>query len=143
MIGTLGSVVFSVSAGSEKEGRGLGGIRADTFRDFKRKKGASYAEHEVLGGDRRPLLEFTGLKSTTISLRMVLSAALGVHPAERLAQLGDMCDLGLAVPLIIGGDVMGLWVIETISESWDCVDSKGELVSATVDLSLKEYPDEQ
>ncbi|NCC97881.1 MAG: phage tail protein [Synergistales bacterium] len=128
MIGILGSVIFEVSVS-----------KVSTFRDFKRTKGACYAEHAVFGD--KPLLEFTGLKANTISLKMQLSTSLGVTPTEKIASLTDMCDLGLAVPLIIGGEVMGLWVIESLSESWDCVDNKGSLISATVDISLKEYPD--
>ena len=134
MIGFLGSVVFEVSSGG-----GPLGIKAFSFRDFKKTKGAHFAEHEVFGG--KPLLEFTGIKTNTVSLSINLSASMGISPSEKIATLTDMCNAGKAVPLVIGSEVMGLWVITDLGESWDCVDSKGNLVSAVVSVELKEYPD--
>ena len=134
MIGIMGTVMFEVSGGE-----GPLGVRAFTFHDLKRQRAAKYAAHEVFGG--KPLLEFTGLESGSFTLQIRLDAALGVDPAEKIDQIAGMLEAGQEIPLVLGGSPQGLYVIESVSEAWNVVESKGKIVSATLGVQLKEYPD--
>lgn len=134
MIGIMGSVMFEVSGGG-----GPLGVQAFTYHDLQRQRAAKYAVHEVFGG--KPLLEFTGLESDTFALKMRLDAALGVDPAEKIDEIVDMMEAGYEIPLVLGGEPQGLYVVESVSEAWDVVESKGKIVAATVTVNLKEYPD--
>lgn len=134
MIGIMGSVMFEVSGGG-----GLLGVRAFTYRDLQRQRAAKYATHEVFGG--KPLLEFTGLDSDSFTLKLRLDAAMGVDPASKIDEIIGMMEAGLSVPVTLGGEPQGLYVVESVSEAWDVVENKGKIVAATLTVHLKEYPD--
>lgn len=137
MIGALGPVVFSV--GTTDDESALLGIRAFTFSGLQRQGAAQYASHDIFG--RKPLLEFVGTDTEIISLSIVLEASLGVNPAARIKSLRSLRDSGMEVPLIIGSEPQGMWVMESLSEDWQRVDSTGLLISAGVTVSLREYAD--
>jgi phage protein U len=128
VIGSLCDVVFEVSSENVK-----------TFEDLSAQYSAKYAQHDTHG--KKGLLEFTGLNPTTMSLKILLSAALGVAPKEEITTLLEMLNAGKAVPFILGGEPQGegLWVIESMSVEHKALSDKGELVLAEVSLSLTEY----
>ena len=128
MIGTLGSVILEVSEEFIK-----------TFRDLSFSRQANYTEHAIINS--KGLLEFTGLKANTCSLKIVLDASFGLNPAEELDILRKMLIEHEAVAFVIGGEVqgMGLWVIESMNETLDLIMNTGEIFRASVNLSLKEY----
>lgn len=128
MIGTLGSVIFEVSEEFIK-----------TFRDLSFSRQANYTEHAIINS--KGLLEFTGLKANTCSLKIVLDASFGLNPAEELDILRKMLIEHEAVAFVIGGEVqgLGLWVIESMNETLDLIMNTGEIFRASVNLSLKEY----
>jgi phage protein U len=127
-IGSLGDVVFEVSSDAVK-----------TFDDMSVQLSAKYAQHDIHG--RKGLLEFTGLAPSTLSLKIHLSAALGIVPKEELTALRDMLKAGKAVPFILDGEPQGdgLWVIESLNENHKVINNAGALVLAEASLSLKEY----
>lgn len=128
MIGSLGEVVFEVSSES---------IR--TFRDLSMQRGAKYATHEVHGG--KTLLEFTGFAPISAALTVRLDAALGLNPAEELEALRELLSRHEAVPFILDGTPQGdhLWVLESLDEKHEVLNSTGALIVAEVSLTLKEY----
>ncbi|MBR0150146.1 MAG: phage tail protein [Synergistaceae bacterium] len=128
MVGTLGSIEFSVSEDM---------IR--TFRDLSFTHSASYAEHKIIG--RKGLLEFTGLNASTCSMKIFLDAQFGVNPAEELQTLYEAMNAHEAIAFTLGGQVMGggLWVIETLNETHSIIGAGGALLRAEVSVSLKEY----
>ena len=125
-IGTFGPLTFETS---EK--------RIRTFDAFKRKTGAKFEEHAIIG--LKPKLEFTAPGLDDISFQVVFSAYLGLNPAKEIDSLREIVQKGEYHPLIIGGKTLGKFVIESVAEAWNHVDNKGNLLDAAVDISLKEY----
>ncbi|WP_425057610.1 hypothetical protein SCACP_21270 [Sporomusa carbonis] len=126
MFGTFGPIIFDVS--SEK-------VR--TFDDFKRQTQAKFEEHAII--NQKAKLEFISPGLDTISFRMVFSAFLGINPAAEIEQIRSVVQNGEYYPLVIGGKVLGNFVIESLSEAWTTIDNQGILLAAGVDVVLKEY----
>ena len=125
-IGTFGPLTFETS---EK--------RVRTFDAFKRKTGAKFEEHAIIG--LKPKLEFTAPGLDDISFQVVFSAYLGLNPVKEIDSLREIIQKGEYHPLIIGGKTLGKFVVESVAEAWNHVDNKGNLLDAAVDISLKEY----
>ena len=127
-IGNLGEITFECSTEVFR-----------TIKDYRRTVKARYAEHKLIM--KTPALEFLGSDTGEISFRMIFSASLGVNPREEAARLQKMCTEGQAVPLVLGSEVIGdgLWVIESIGESAQAFDGKGNIILSEVDVRLKEY----
>lgn len=128
VIGTLGDIVFSVSA-----------KQTLTFDSIKWDIGAKYASHDR--HLKKPLLEFLGEELDEISFSVVLSVFLGVNPETQIAKITQYTKKGTALRLIVGGKVYGdnKWVIEKCSKSYERFDKKGNLLHAKCSLTLKEY----
>lgn len=129
MIGTLGTkIVFEVSA-----------ERLLTFETITREISGRWTAHEILGA--KPKTEYLGPGAQAASLTIRLSAALGVKPREMLETIESMVESGSAEYLVVGGKMIGQnkFYIESASESWDRLYSRGELAAASVALNLGEY----
>ena len=128
MIGTLGEVVFEVSASKVK-----------TFDSMKRSGSGRWATHEIIG--QKPVMEFLGPGIEQISFNMRFDVFLGINPSDELVVLRQMRDAGEAVTLILEGQPVtdNLWVIESLSEDYPAIDNTGRILIANVDVSLKEY----
>lgn len=129
MIGTLGTkIVFEVSA-----------ERLLTFENLSREISGRWTSHEILGS--KPKAEYLGPAAQAASLAIRLSAALGVKPREMLETIEEMVESGSAEYLVVGGRAIGQnrFYIESASESWDRIYSRGELAAASVTLNLGEY----
>lgn len=127
-IGTFAGVVFSVS---DKTVR--------TFNNMKWQISGNYAEHDR--HMKRDLLEFLGPELETISFEMNLSVFLGVTPLTELEKLRKIVQTGKTDRLVIGGKVYGAykWAMTDISGELKRFDKKGNLLSAKVSVSMKEY----
>ena len=127
-IGCLGNVNFKVSSKT-----------VQTLKSIKMKKTANYAVHNRVG--KKSLLEFTGLEPDEISFTVDLSVFQGVKPENTLKKLDKMISKGQAVPFILGTTVFGSgdWVITSLDKSYDWIYRDGELLSAKVNLTIKEY----
>lgn len=126
MLGMLGGVVFSVSEDKIK-----------TFQGLKRDTSARYADHDVIGAKAKR--EFLGADLNTMSFSMSLSAFQGVSPLKQEELLREYCEKGEEQTLIIGGKNFGEFCIEKVSASYEIVNGDGEVLSAKIDVSLKEY----
>jgi len=99
-----------------------------TFQNMTYNLEARWGEVDRVG--RYPRAQFLGPASATITMDIILDATLGiklwpVHRAIRRALLdGEVNDL------IIGTKRLGSskWFIKSVSESWDVVWNRGELV---------------
>lgn len=108
-----------------------------TFDDFKRKTSAKFAEHEIVG--LKSKLEFVAPGLDEISFQVIFSAFHGLNPLKETDQLREIVQKGEYNALVIGGKVLGNFIIDSISESWKHVDNLGNVLYIAVDLSLKEY----
>lgn len=128
MIGALGSIVFKVSVN-----------QVHTFQDFKRTSSGRWAKHEIHG--QKPKEEFLGPDLDSISFKMELKRSLGNNPRYDMEKLMILTRTGEALPLVIGGDAMGFyrWVVKDVEQEWENIDPKGNVLSATVSITLDEY----
>lgn len=129
-IGTFGSIAFEVST-----------TKIRTFDDFKRKLSVKYEEHAVIG--MKPKLEFIAPGLDEISFQIIFSAFQGINPLKEMEQLRLIVQEGKYNSLVIGGKVLGNFVIESLAEAWKHVDGRGKVLYIAVDVNLKEYSVEQ
>ena len=133
MIGTFGNIVFETT---DK--------KILTFSNFSRQVSGRWNSTDTLRG--KPVKEYLGDASGGITFDIQLSFALGISPEKMLNELESMATSGRAYPLIIGGKPIGssgansfLWILASISESWDTILNNGKIVQAKVSLTLEEY----
>jgi len=125
MIGTLGDVTFEVS--TEK---------VLTFQNLRRTGKARYQKHEVIS--TKPVLEFVGDDLDEIPLTVRLDATKGVNVIGEITRLRDYKINGERLTLIIGSNVLGDFVIESVEDAWERITNRGQPIVATVSLSLIE-----
>ena len=99
-----------------------------TFNDMSRTVASEWATH------RRPALQ-------KLTFTMELNALLGVRPRAMLDKLGEYTEMGRVYPLVIGSRRIGKnkWRITNLSEAWETVLNRGELVRAKVTVTMEEY----
>lgn len=114
--------------------------RIFTFGSFKREVSGRWASHPRIG--KKPLKQFLGPDSDTVTFTIVLDATHGVKPRSTLGKIEKLITKGTPNYLVIGSRKVGSekYVCTKMSEAWDEVYNRGELVRATLDLTLEEYP---
>lgn len=128
-IGSLGDIVFEVN-----DDRKL------TFSGMSYNVGARTSVHNRING--RPLIEFLGAENEEISLTIKLSAFLGINPRKSMYKLNDMCREGVPLRLVIGKTHFGKykWLITKVSSTMEHISNRGQILSITTKITLKEYP---
>lgn len=128
-IGSLGDIVFEVN-----DDRKL------TFSGMSYNVGARTSVHNRING--RPLIEYQGAENEEISLTIKLSAFLGINPRKSMYKLNDMCREGVPLRLVIGKTHFGKykWLITKVSSTMEHISNRGQLLSITTKITLKEYP---
>ena len=129
MIGTLGSIVFEVSDKA---------IR--TPNKIKRSASAKWTDHAIMG--QKPKSEFVAPENRQNSFEIMLDARFGVKPRQEIDNLMRMVEKGIVAACIIGDKPLSSSLYQKItgvSDTWDEVYSNGELVRATVSITLKDY----
>lgn len=128
-IGYLGDVVFEV--GHERVLTPENGISWDS--------GANITEHDR--HNTHPAVEFTGIEADKMTLKIHLSAFLGVDPMKMIWKLFDYEREGTLLPLVIGNHAYGMyrWVIKSTSRVLKHHDNAGNLMDADVTLNLVGY----
>lgn len=128
-VGSWGSsIVFSTSD-----------YRILTFKDFSRNVSGEWGTHSRIGGKDRAEFVKPGLQKITFKIQ--LNAMHGVQPRAVLDQLASAVENGEVNPMVIGGKRVGKngWRITATSETWDTVYCRGELVEASVTVTMEEY----
>ena len=126
-IGTLGDIVFKVSAKT-----------IQTFDGLKIDSKTNYAKHTR--HNKKPLLEFQYNDTDTASFSIYLSVFLGVDPRKMQKKIDDYRKKGKILTLVIGGKKYGSkWVITSHSKQFERFDNKGNLLVAKSNISLEEY----
>lgn len=126
MIGTFGDIVFETSSS-----------KLFTMDEFKRTGGAIFAEHAVL--DNKAKLEHVGDDLDSINFSIRLDVQHQVNPLNEIKKLKALMSAGDEKKMIIGGNVLGSFVLVSMEEQWGAIDNKGNLLTAKVELALKEY----
>lgn len=125
-IASLGGVVFSVSANQVK-----------TFDKLKKSGSVRLASHNRHLKDT--LLEFTGSDPDKITFSMSLSVFLGVDPQKELSTLEAAMKAGKIMHFVIGRKSYGNWAITSLTEEYDRIDNKGNILIVNVNISLTAY----
>lgn len=128
IIGNWGDFTFYVSADQIK-----------TFDSLKWDSAAKYSTHDR--HLREPLLEFTGTDVETITFTMFFSVFLGVNPIKEIASLLQAMRRGEVNRLVIGPKAYGTnkWVITKLSNSLKRFDRWGNLLVASVNVTMQSY----
>ena len=107
-----------------------------TFDGFKRKQAARTATHNIIGG--KPKLEYLGPGLQTITFKIELNAMLGVHPRKEEEKL--LKRIGYVAPLVIGGKkICSKAMLTSMSDAYNIVLRKGEVLSISIDVTMTEY----
>ena len=120
------SVTFETSANTVR-----------TWQDMKRAGSARWAQHDTHLS--QPKREFLGPGLDEITLSVRLDMQLGIMPLEELATLRAMRDFGQVSAFVVGGELLGDFTVDGVSEDWRRTDNKGVAQLIIVDLTLKEY----
>lgn len=124
-----------------------------TFDDYNRNSDGRWAKHDIIGS--KPVLEFLGPDTETISMKIQLRRDHGAKPEKILKKLRTMRDTGEVFPLIFGSKVVGealkslimkqgfsintgLWVLKSVGEAvthW----AGGNIYAVDVSITLEEY----
>jgi len=122
-IGNYGSMItFEVSSN-----------RMLPLKDMKRTVSGRWKKHNIIG--KTPRSEFQGADTA------VLSAEHGIRPRQTIDRLEAAVKSGAVEYLVIGGKRVGAnkMYISSLSEEWDCIWNRGELVKATINITFLEY----
>lgn len=128
VVGSWGDLVFSVD---DK--------KIHTFDSLKWDCGARFATHNR--HLKEPLLEYLSPDSETINFTMRLSVYLGINPMTELAKLLRASREGRVNRLAIGDVGYGTykWALTKISNTMKTYDNTGNLLFATVDVTMQSY----
>lgn len=109
-----------------------------TFKDLSRAGKMRFAKHDVIG--RKPVLEKIGIDSRTVTFSMQLHSSLlkNMPVAAAILVYTKLMEQGEAQTLLIGGEIMGKYVIESIEEERKMFTGAGICISADLRFSLIE-----
>ncbi len=128
-IGNFGSMItFEVSAN-----------RMLPLTNMKRTVSGRWKKHNIIGGS--PRSEFQGADSDETTITIILSAEHGIRPRQMIEKIEAAAKSGMIDYLVIGGKRIGSSkvYISSMSEQWNCIWNRGELVKATIDITFSEY----
>ncbi len=129
VIGVLGVLPFICSEGFVL-----------TFNGLSRDLSTRWAQHDVIGS--KPVLEWIGDDLASVNLSIRFDMSLGAPPMAGLFTLKTMMESREAHMLVIGGEFLGRFVIESISEERKFHTGAGICVVAEASITLKEFPTE-
>lgn len=110
-----------------------------TFRDFAYTTTPRFAEHDIISN--KPIMEYLGPGLDDITFSITLRADMGINVRTELEEWRKSAAVGSAERLIIGKTRLGssLWCIMGCSEAWGVVTNLGAIISASVDVTMREY----
>lgn len=128
MIGSLGPINFLVTS-----------AKIRTFDNFTRSGEFRFADIEVL--NKSPVLQAIGPGLDEIRFTMRLDYLFGLDVRREVSQLSKIHRAGQPHALTIGNLPIGRyrWVITHLEQTWERIDAKGMLLTADIDIQLKEY----
>jgi hypothetical protein len=106
---------------------------------IKKEVSGRWATHSRIG--KKPLRQFLGPDTETVSFSIVLDARHGVKPRQTLTAIEKDIRKGTPRTIAIGGKkvIPNKITINSISETYDEVWNRGELVRAKAELTIEEY----
>lgn len=108
-----------------------------TFNSFSRTIKSRWATHTTIQG--KPKSEYLGADLQSVTFNIVLDVTLGLKPQEMLDTLAKMAEGKTVNALIIGGKVLGNFILSSLSETREVIYNGGQLARCNVSLTLDEY----
>ncbi len=110
-----------------------------TIQNFVRSSSVRFAKNDVLL--KKPVSQYVGPELDTLSFDIKLMAQHGVNPTEEMKKLIVLQRNGTLVSFILGDWVMGMyrWTIQSLTNNFEQIDNRGNILSMTVNISLLEY----
>ncbi|MDO5391038.1 MAG: phage tail protein [Eubacteriales bacterium] len=112
-------------------------MRAD---NLKRKQKARISEYEGIN-DTNTKIHFNGMEPAELSFSIELNALLGKRPVKTSNEIDAKMKQGRHAPFILGRKQIGRcdWMISSKSDAYEIILSRGEVLSAKLDITMKEY----
>lgn len=110
-----------------------------TFNSLKRTVSGKWETHTRLGKKDQP--EFLGPGLQKLTFTIVLNAMHGVKPRATIEAIEAAIEAGTVNPFVVGGKRIGsgTWRITQMDDAWDTIWNKGELIKATLNITMEEY----
>ena len=110
-----------------------------TYSKFNKTVKGRWAKHEVIM--QKPRSEFVGADLQEVTFSINVNAMYGVKPNQIITELERIVETGEVNVFVLGGKLVGggNWIIPQISEAYNKQMRDGELLSATIDITMKEY----
>lgn len=130
-LGALGDIVFISSFKTPRKVR--------TFQDFQRDSTARWGTNDI--HLKKPHSQFLGPGLDTIAFTMSFDVNLGMNPRVEMEKLLKYQTEGKVLLLQIGGKGLGKgkWKILSLGQAWERIDRDGNLLKASLAVSLEEY----
>ena len=125
MLGSYGDIVFTVSNG-----------KVLTFDGLEKDLSARFSKQEI--HLNKPVLEFIGEDLAEIKLNIKLDTSLGINPKKQLDKIEASIKNGERKVLMIGTNVFGYFAIQKISQKFNRIDNRGNLLAVDIQLNLME-----
>lgn len=110
-----------------------------TFGKMQRSVKGRWASHLRTG--KKPRKQFLGPESDQLTFSITLNAAHGVKPRKTVENIEKLIRTGKPQTVVIGKKKVGSgkYVITEMSENWETILNRGEVVKISCDLTLEEY----
>lgn len=127
-VGVLGDIVFIVTS-----------YKVRTFESLTRTSNDRWANNDII--HKKPRSQFLGPGLDTFDLTVRVDARLGLNPRAEVDKLVKYSREGKVMKFTVGGKGMGVDRVKIISltQNWEHLDNRGNLLSATYSLTLEEY----
>lgn len=109
------------------------------FTKMQRTIKGRWASHPRVG--KKPKKQFLGPDTDLLTFTITLNAEHGVKPRKTVEKIEELIRMGKPQTVVIGQKKVGTnkYVIVEMSENWETILNKGEVVKITCDLTLEEY----
>jgi phage protein U len=108
-----------------------------TYSNFRRTSKIELAHHEIFGD--RPKLEWLGAGLDEVELSIRLDTNGDRLPEIELENLRSILFSGKPELLVIAGDLLGTYLLESLTEERMVADRSGKILVADLKLKFKEY----
>lgn len=98
-----------------------------------------WAKHARIG--KKPKKQFLGPDDDGLTFSITLNAEHGVKPRKTIGNIEKLVRKGTPQKVVIGSKALSSnkFVISELSENYETVLNKGEVVKITCDITLEEY----
>lgn len=109
------------------------------FNKMQRTVKGRWDSHSRVG--KKPKKQFLGPDADQITFTIILNAEHGVKPRKTVEKIEKLIRKGKPQTVVIGSKKVGThkYVITEISEVWDKILNRGEVVKITCDITMEEY----